>query len=161
MGRPRKYTGKKLKTEVQRYFMSISREITVTEKKPSGGKDEYGHEVMISVPVLNQLGEEMKQIEFMVPPYVGGLCRFLGITRETWSQWGDAERFPEFADTITRARGVMMAWNEEQLLTRKGSETKGIIFNLQNNYGYTDKAAVTVTGSVEEYLRGLDEGQTM
>ena len=40
MGAPKKYTPEKLDRAVKRYFKSISREITVTERKPTGDKDD-------------------------------------------------------------------------------------------------------------------------
>ena len=36
----------------------------------------------------------------------------------------------------------MRAWNQMQLLTREGKDLKGIIFNLENNYGYSEKRQV-------------------
>ena len=46
----------------------------------------------------------------------------------------------EFSDTTTRARGRLRAYLEQQLLVRK--DVKGIIFDLQNNHGYSEKRQV-------------------
>lgn len=40
----------------------------------------------------------------------------------------------------------MKQWNEHELLTRSGKDLKGIIFNLQNNYGYSEKREVELGG---------------
>ena len=138
-GRKRKYTEKSLRKAVLRYFDSICREKTMTEKTPTKDKDAYGHTIYVDTPVLNKLGEPVVETAYLLPPTVGGLCTFLGVTRETWSQWQDENRFPEFADTIRLAQGRMRAWNEQELLTREGKDVRGIIFNLQNNYGYSDR----------------------
>ena len=75
-----------------------------------------------------------------MPPTVGGLCQFLGIHRSTWAEYCDHEEHPEFSDTTTRARGRLRAYLEQQLLVRK--DVKGIIFDLQNNHGYSEKRQV-------------------
>lgn len=165
MARPRKYTKKALSAAVDEYFDSISREVPVTEQVDSGQRDERGHVIYEAVPVKNRRGEEMMRLEYLIPPTVGGLCEHLGIHRSTWAAWCDGERFPEFADTTTRARGRMRAWLEEQLLTRK--DVKGIIFDLQNNYGLSEKReielgsraakAVTAGGTLSERKAALDE----
>lgn len=158
MGAPRKYTKKKLSEAVQKYFDSISREKTVTEKVPTKEKDSEGHTIYEDIPVYSKLGEKIVVTEYVVPPTVGGLCQFLGITRETWSKYCDKEEHPEFSDTTTRARGRMRAWNEEQLLVRAGKDIKGIIFNLENNYGYGEKSEVVLGGRIEDFLQQLDAG---
>lgn len=164
MARPKKYTALALKRAVDAYFNGISREVVVTEQVDSGQRDERGHVIYVPVAVKNRLGEEMRHVEYLVPPTVGGLCEHLGIHRSTWADWCDAKRFPEFADTTTRARGRMRAYLEEQLLVRK--DVKGIIFDLQNNYGMSEKreielgssaAAVVAAGTLSERKAALDE----
>lgn len=137
MGRPRKYTKKALDEAVEEYFAMITRIKTVTEKKPTKERDERGHIIFEEVPVLNRLGQEMTCLEYLVPPTVGGLCEHLGIHRSTWAEYCDKNLHPEFIDTTTRTRGRLRAYLEQELLTRK--DVKGIIFDLQNNYGYADR----------------------
>ena len=141
MGRPKKYTPKALKKAVSDYFDSISRLVPLTEKKDTGRKDGDGHTIYEEVPVLNRLGEQATVLEYLVPPTVGGLCEHLGIHRSTWADYCDAQLHPEFSDTTTHARGRMRAWLEEQ---RK--DVKGIVFDLQNNYGYHDKKEIDLGG---------------
>ena len=96
------------------------------------------------VPVLNRLGVQATVLEYLVPPTVGGLCELVGIHRSTWAVYCDAQLHPVFSDTTTHARGRMRAWLEEQLLTRK--DVKGIVFDLQNNYGYHDQKEIELGG---------------
>lgn len=140
MARPKKYTKKTLSEAVDRYFSSITRTVTVTERVETGERDSKGHMIYERRPVINSLGEEAKTLEYIVPPTVGGLCAYLGIHRSTWADYCDQKLYPEFSDTTTRARGCLRAWLEEQLLTRK--DVKGIIFDLQNNHGYSEKRQV-------------------
>ena len=153
-GRPRSYkSSAKLEKAVDSYFDSISYTETVTKLVETGGKDKYGHTIMERVPVLNKLGEEITRTVCAIPPTVGGICAYLGISEDTWERYSELE---EFRGTIERARGRMKAWNENELLTRDGRDIKGIIFNLENNYGYAEKQSVSVEG-VEEYLRRKNE----
>ncbi len=84
----------------------------------------------------------MKVREFVVPPTVGGLCRHLGIHRSTWADYCDPEKHPELQEVTAYARETMEAFLEDALLTRSGKELKGVIFSLQNNYGYTERKEV-------------------
>lgn len=153
----KKYTPRSLKKAVERYFASITRIVPLTEPYDTGEKDKMGHAIYAQRPVTNTLGEQVEITEYLVPPSVGGLCEHLGIHRATWANYCDREKNPEMFDTTTQAQGRMRAWNEQQLLTRSGKDIKGIIFNLENNYGYREKQSVEITGGVEDYLRKLAE----
>lgn len=161
MARPRKYEdAEKLRRAVEKYFNSITREREMTEKRDTGMRDDKGHVIYEDVVVLNKLGKPLKVTDYIVPPTVGDLCDALGITRETWREYCDREKHPEFSDTTTRARGRMMSWNERELLTREGKDCKGIIFNLENNYGYREQQSIDVHGSLENYLaQAAESGQ--
>lgn len=137
MAAPRKYTPEKLSRAVKRYFKSITREVTLMEKYPTGEKDKMGHMIYGERPVINLLGKEAKAIEYLQPPTVGALSAYLGIHRSTWAEYCS---LPEFSDTTSYAQGCMRAYLEQQLLTRK--DVKGIIFDLQNNHGYSEKRQV-------------------
>lgn len=137
MARPPKYTAKKLEAAVEEYFGSITRIVPVTELVDTGERDDKGHKIYERRPIVNRLGQEATMEEFIVPPTVGGLCQRLGIHRSTWNEYCDCQLHPEFSDTTTRARGRIRAYLEQQLLVRK--DVKGIIFDLQNNHGYSEK----------------------
>lgn len=159
MSRPRKYTPNTLKKAVNGYFDSISRLVPLTEKRDTGRKDRDGHVIYEEVPVLNRLGVQATVLEYLVPPTVGGLCEHLGIHRSTWADYCDAQLHPEFSDTTTHARGRMRAWLEEQLLTRK--DVKGIVFDLQNNYGYVEVRRVYDDSVICDRFRIVEKYRSM
>ena len=127
---------------MEAYFGCLSRTVTVREQVNTGEKDGWGHWVYELRDVTNDVGEPVKTREFVVPPTVGGLCRHLGIHRSTWAEWCDPERHPEFQEATTYARETLEGYLEDALLSRSGKDLKGIIFSLQNNYGYTERREV-------------------
>ncbi len=119
-GRPRKYKSEKeLLKATESYFNSIGR----TKEM----RDEKGE------VVFNDLGEAVLLREYFVPPSVTGLCLYLGIDRSTWNNY--EEIYPEATKS---AMIVFESYLEEELIKRKNGVT-GIIFNLQNNYGWKEK----------------------
>lgn len=140
MARPKKYNKKTLTEAVDRYFASITRVLPLTEKVDTGRRDADGHKVYEDRPVMNSLEEQATVEEYIVPPTVGALCMALGIHRCTWAEYCDHDEHPEFKDITTKAKERMRTYLEQQLLTRK--DVKGVIFDLQNNHGYTEKRQV-------------------
>ena len=126
-GRPKKYTRKKLREETERYFRSISRTIPA--------RDDTG-----SI-IRNDDGDEIQILQYVVPPSIAGLCLQLGIDRSTWQNYADPALHPELADVAAEARARIEAYLEQELLTREKG-LQGIIFNLQNNYGWRQKQEV-------------------
>ena len=134
LARKKKYTPAALKRRVNEYFDSIS--VTKTEEDC----------------ILNN-GKPLSHIYYYIPPTVCGLCRYLHISRETWSRYGrgemehltDAEK-EEYRSIVQDARDRIEAWLTEELLTRtKGFG--GIEFVLKNNFGYEDRQVIQ--GKVE------------
>lgn len=164
MARQKKYgTAKALEKACERYFASITRRVKVTELVDSGERDDKGHVIMRPVPVENSLGEELYTTEYLLPPSMHELCAFLRIDRATWSRYmGKSE---EFAAVGERVRERMKAWNEHEMLTRPGKDLKGILFNLTNNYGYSEKKEVELgeraTKTVTAASIPLEERQAM
>ena len=143
MARERKFkTSKALREAAERYFDSISRTVEVTEMVPTGEMDSKGHAVLAPKKVTNDRGDTIRTREFLVPPTVVGLCLYLGVHRATWARWCDHQEHPELEEATEWVSAVLRAWNEEQLLTRGDKGVKGIMFNLQNNYGYAQKVEV-------------------
>ena len=126
-GRPKKYTKKGLREAIERYFRSISR--TIPARDDTGGI------------IRNDDDEEIKVVQFVVPPSVTGMCLYLGIDRSTWQNYADAALHPELAGICQGARTRIEAYLEQELLTREKG-VQGIIFNLQNNYGWKQKQEI-------------------
>ena len=137
VGRPPKYNKKTLTAAVEAYFDSITRVVTVTEKVDTGRKDGDGHKIYETRQVLNKRGKPAEVLEFIEPPTVGSLCMALRIHRSTWAEYCDPDEHPEYKDITTWAKEQMRTYLEKQLLIRK--DVKGVIFDLQNNHGYTEK----------------------
>lgn len=84
-------------------------------------------------------------------PYtVTGLCLALDITRETLREYLKDE---QFSDTIKKAKLKVENYLEKHLIT--DSSTTGIIFNLKNNFGWTDKQQVEHSGNINNPFEGL------
>lgn len=123
-GRPKKYTKKKLEKEVKNYFDSIS----FTEN----AVDEFGKEI------LNDIGEPIKYRAYIRPPSISALCLYLEIEKRTWANYAED---PDLAPVVENTKARVEAYLEEQLTVREKG-VQGIIFNLQNNYGWKNKQEV-------------------
>lgn len=157
MGRKKIYTEKTLRKAVKKYFASITREVELTEKVPTDQKDDKGHVIFETRKVTNTLGEVVKVTEYLVPPTLEGLCNYLEIHASTWSRWAANEenRYAEFAEVIEDVRDRLLAWRKEQVLVRK--DVKGMIWDLEVNFGCKSQFDVRVSGSVEDFLKGIAE----
>jgi len=126
---------------IKRYFASISRTVEAQERYDTGEVTGKGQPIYRTRPIVNDQNEKILVTEYIKPPSMTGLCIFLDITRETWREYCDPVLNPQFVDTTTRTRARMENYLEEQLVTREKT-VQGIIFNLQNNYGWRDKREV-------------------
>lgn len=156
MAAPKKYGPEKLDRAVKKYFRSITREKILTEKKATDQKDKMGHTVYVDEVILNALGKPVTVTEYLIPPTVGGLSAFLGIHRDTWHDYCDHEKHPEFSDTTTYAQGRIHAYLEQEMLTRQGKDLKGVLFNLENNFGYKERMEL-INDTVESFLQSQFE----
>lgn len=79
-------------------------------------------------------------IEVLDPaPYgVEGLAAFLDITRKTLSEY---EKLQQFRNTIKKAKQKIAADVESRLM---GKNPTGAIFNLKNNFGWSDKTETDI-----------------
>lgn len=135
MARTKKsFTKGELEAAVREYFASITREVVIQERVPTGEKDSWGHDVYEWRDVKNNLGEKAKRTEYLVPPTLGGLCIYLGIANSTWSRWKEHPKKSEtFKDIFEFVEDRMIAWRKEQVLIRK--DVKGLIWDLEVNHG--------------------------
>ena len=149
MGRRRKYTPKSMRAEINRYFNSITRTVTAKEAVDNGQRDKYGHIIYEYVEIKNDDGDPIRHEEYVIPPTVSGLCRYLKIGRSTWPAYC---KDPDYAEVTEHALLRIRQYLEEQLLSR--TNVRGIMFELQNNYGYTDKREVELgPGAVQAVSR--------
>lgn len=140
MSRYKKYrSDKALREAVEGYFDSISRVRTVMEAYNTGEKDAWGHFIQEWRPVTNAKGEPMQDREYVIPPTAGGLCAYLKISRDTWAKYCDKRLNPQFTETTEWAREQLLFWREKELMIRPGKDVKGLLFDLQVNYGIGSK----------------------
>ena len=109
------------------------------ESYNTGKKDKWGHFIQEWRSVKNAKGEEMTEREYVLPPTVGGLCAHLKISRDTWVKYSNTSLNPQFAETTEWAREQLLSWREQELMTRHGKDVKGLLFDLQANYGMRSK----------------------
>jgi len=153
VGRKKIYTEKTLRKAVNRYFASITREVELTEKVPTDRKDDKGHTIFETKKIENSLGEVAKVTEYLVPPTLEGLCLYLEIHASTWSRWSanEDDKYAEFSEIVKDVRDRLLAWRKEQVLVRKN--VRGIVWDLEVNYGCKNPVDVRVSGTVEDFLK--------
>lgn len=142
VGRPRTYeTVEKYSNAIDDYFNSISRTETLND--------------MNGNTIINDTGEPIKKRVFYEPPSVTGLCSHIGITRDTFSEYGKRDNC--FSDTNTRAKEIILRYNESELLRREKS-VEGIKFNLMYNFGWSERKDVNINANIKQNeLLSLDD----
>ena len=155
MARPRKYSRKALTAAVAEYFDSITREVVIQERVPTGNKDSWGHDVYEFRNVENNLGQVAKRTEFLVPPTIEGLCLHLGINSSTWSRWRDSEQYPEYQQVIALVDEKIIGWLKEQVSVR--DKVTGVVWLLEVNHG-VGKEQKEKNAEVTVVIEGGDPG---
>ncbi len=136
-----------LEALVNKYFSSIS------YKEPFKGPDGT---------ILTDIdGDMIEKTVFISPPDVMSLCLFLNISDTTWENYCNAEKHPDFAPICKRTQMRMEAYLREVLVTREKGSLQGVIFNLQNNYGWRDKKTVDLGDETRDALAGLSLSEKM
>lgn len=150
-GRKRKYTAKGFEKAVESYFAGISYEEPAVVAAPTGEVDEKGQVKWAMRLVTGADGKPLSVRRWLKAPSMAGLRLALGISKESWSNYGE---YPETRETVERARAIMEDyWNSR--LDGKGSN--GAKFALSACYGWSEKHSVEVSGGVEDYLKKMGE----
>ena len=147
-GRPKNIkNAKDLEYLIDKYFSSISYTVPVTD---SAGT------------IITDIdGEMVEKTVYISPPDVMSLCLFLGICESTWENYSSKEKYPDYAPICERAKMRMEAYLREVLVTREKGSLQGVIFNLQNNYGWRDKKTVDLGEETMDALAGLSLSEKM
>lgn len=135
IGRPPKWeTPEQLGKLIQEYFDSCWEDQTITTGR---GQNKQA---------------ATKRVQ--VRPYtITGLALALNTTRETLIEYAKKD---EFSDAIKRAKLQCQNYAEQFLFS--GKTPVGAIFNLKNNYGWTDTHKLeTGSGTIEEALKIIHE----
>lgn len=92
----------------------------------------------------NKINNYFEECEKNKEPYtITGLCMALDICRDTLCEYAKKD---EFSDTIKKAKLKVENYLEKHLIT--DSSTTGIIFNLKNNFDWSDKQQIEHSGNV-------------
>ena len=95
-----------------------------------------------------------RQDEEKRPYTVPGLAISVGLTRTGLWKYGD--EYPEFVDTLSRAKLRIEEQRCEGLVTT-GSQVQGIKFDLQNNYSWSEKREIELDATVKVKEEDLNE----
>ena len=153
MGRYKAYrTPAALSRAVTAYFTAITRKVRLTEWADTGERTAKGKPVYTEREVLDADGQPVYRTVYTSPPTVTGLCLALGISRDTWENYARDEAYPGYADVVRDARLRFEAYLEEELLSREKG-VQGIIFNLQNNYGWREKRELELGEATRQAVR--------
>lgn len=155
-GRPRHFDSPEdFAEQVQFYFNSIStrraKVITVMQsglystEQLNAMTDEQKNAV---IPMVDNNGNPIIEDIWIKPPDILGLQLFLGMSKQSWSDYG---LDPRFSDIVTHARHICEAYLRSEVIGRDTS-TNGLKFMMSSVYGYAEKTAVQVemVGKLED-----------
>lgn len=154
-GRKRKYsTPAQLEKAVNGYFAAISYQEPAVVATPTGEVDEDGR-IKWRTKLLHEPGEQVGMqgkpvtvTKWLTPPNMAGLCLHLGISRETWSNYGQDKTLKP---VVERARARM----EDYWCSRlDGKGANGAKFALSSCYGWTERHEVGLDKPTRNVMAG-------
>lgn len=138
-GRKRKYkTAAALERAVDAYFSAISYETPAVVSAPTGEVGKDGSIKWKTVMLREKTddpgvgGAPVKITKWLRPPSMAGLMLHLGVSRETWSNYGSMDGYKE---VVERARARMEDYWTEKL---EGKGARGAKFALSCCYGWRE-----------------------
>lgn len=141
-GRKRKYnTAAALERSVNAYFAAISYETPAVVSTPTGEVDEDGRVKWKTVLLKEKTkntgvgGKPVTVTKWLKPPSMAGLMLHLGVSKETWSNYG---RMDGYRDVVERARARMEDYWAARL---DGKGAQGAKFALSCCYGWREGGA--------------------
>lgn len=137
MGRWIKYrTAKDFEAAVESYFRGISykREIRYPDVWVNGAW-------VKGDPIFGLDGEPLIVDEYVYPPSMCDLENYLGISRETMSNYRERRGY---ADAIEDAERRIKAYKLRMLDDPANKNSRGLIFDLENNHGMRERREETV-----------------
>jgi len=156
MGRPKKYrTEQELEKAVERYFASISYQEPVVVTMATGYTDPSGNAETVRRMLTDGpegTGCPVTVTKYIEEPSVAALCLYLGISKDTWAEYGKDEKLHPVTE---RTKVRMEAHLVDQLA--RGKHVQGVMFNLKNNYGWNERVNVVQENGIEQYLEQLEK----
>lgn len=155
-GRPMKYgTTEELKEAITKYFDSCFEVVWVDKQI----RDDEGNWLEEEVDgKMKKIVRPVKHLAMVEVPTVSGMAVALGTTRRTLLDYEDEKHNnpPDFAHTIKDAKQRIEAYAEQKLFG--GAQVAGVIFNLKNNFKWSDKQEMDLKvnniGSLLDRLAG-------
>lgn len=151
-GAPRKYkNAKQLEMAVEKYWKSISYEQPAIISTPTGEVDENGcvkyRTLMLTEDEdgrirLDGLGKPKTVTKYLQPPSVLGLCLHIGIVKSTWEEYAKTE---DLGPVCARFKMRSEQYKLSRLDDPSVKTVQGIMFDLENNYGYKRNGKVEGT----------------
>lgn len=85
-------------------------------------------------------------------PYtISGLALHIGLSTETLRRYEKEYGDTEYADIIKRAKQTVEVYTAEATFDNK--KFQGAKFNLQNNFGWSDKQDTNLSGEITEIIK--------
>jgi len=135
-GAPLKYkTIEDLEQAIEDYFNNIT--ISNPRYTYKEGIDAQGNKTIDEIPVLNNAGDHVIDIEYTEKPSIMAMCVFLGIRSQTLTNY--EQRGETFIETITRAKERILAFKLGALYWVKNP--RGVMFDLNVNHGLVERTA--------------------
>ena len=147
VGRPRKYqTVEELEDAIQAYFDSCfipkTQKIRTRVENPDcecdlGAGDCKCRPIyeLIDTPVKDK---DDQPVFIQIQPFtITGLALAIDMTREGLLDYEKKPSHAEFADTIKKAKQIVLKFNENRL--HSSNQVTGVIFNLKNNFNWIDR----------------------
>ena len=100
----------------------------------------------------NALGVRPRRRVFFEAPEIGACCRYIGVSEPTWAKYS---RDPELAEVCAEIKSICRSYLFQLSLT---DNCRGAIFNLQANYGLSEKREVDVGAATRESAERIGMG---
>lgn len=173
VGRKHELTAQQFRAGTEAYFRSITYTARVTRRVAAETVDEngivhpqldrMGHQLYREEAVSDMDGNPIEELRYARAPGIAALCLYLGIHKTTFARYAamaESDRVTKqeaelYRATAAWARARIEAYLEPML---EGKNSRGVIFNLQENFGWKQREEITVRGGVEEYLKSLPGG---
>ena len=148
-GAPKKFeTPQQLANACDKYFRSISRVVELTEKIDTGKFNKAGKPIIEHRPIINDYGKPATAREYFRKPSISGLCNYLHICRDTWSEYANRDEYRNICASVKQEI-------EEYLVSRlgNGKGDAGIQFELSQNYGWRNRVEVEAGAETRESMK--------
>lgn len=130
----------------------------MTEKVETGKKDDWGHIIYEKVPIKNVMGEEIKVREIAARPSKTALCDFLQLRPASYERYKKSE---ETGEILREAEELIKDWATGELLKRDDKTVKGVMYYLDNAFGWADKKEVSLGAETAEKIQALSLAEKM